>query len=228
MRNEALLFALKQHRDAVAAPVPASGAKDPGGHKRQLSAQEETPPSRSDQGTACSTADVGVQMVHSQVFAFDAIIQCRIAEDERAQNFHICSICGGTSEEALEGELTLALGLAEQSTPHGRQVPLKLDHSSRILQESTAQDYEAARMNLSEMVGDLKQLHELLRGSMGKIRSMHDWRACEEWSGESALKDRDTANIQADHEGRYRSIGGVYVAEESSGLSHGALQLHLL
>lgn len=132
-----------------------------------------------------STADVGVQMVHSQVFALDAIIQCKIADDERAQNSTICSICGGTAEEALEGELTLALGLADQRIEqrmHASEAPDKAFGLSEG-------ECETARMPLSEMRGELKQLHDSLRGNMHNMMASHGRHESEQSAAASVLVD---------------------------------------
>jgi hypothetical protein len=77
MRNEALLFALKKQRAAApeGAAVGPAAVHAPARH-------------------AQATADAAVQMVHSQVFALDAIIQCKIAEDE-------CAVCRARGDDTL-------------------------------------------------------------------------------------------------------------------------------
>lgn len=179
MRNEALLFALKQHRDTGAVPSVAAAATS-GTVGRKAAHDPCAAPSTVAAALPGerSTADVGVQMVHSQVFALDAIIQCKIADDERAQNSTICSICGGTAEEALEGELTLALGLADQRIAQRKHTSDAFGMGGDGFRGHTAGQCEAARVQLSEMTGELQQLHESLTRSMRKLlpaQNKHAW-----------------------------------------------------
>lgn len=176
MRNEALLFALKQQRDTGTVSSVSRGASiGTAAQKRPHVLGGDATSSAGGPASSRSTADVGIQMVHSQVFALDAIIQCKIAEDERTQNCTICSICGGTAEEALEGELTLALGLADQRIPPR----IYLQEAAKSACGLSEGDCEVACMQLSEMRGELKQVHQSLQTSMGKLSPTHDAHASE-------------------------------------------------
>jgi hypothetical protein len=195
MRNEALLFALKQQRDACTALTVTGGASV--AHDK-FHSSDAVPSGSSDSTGARSTADVGVQMVHSRVFALDAIIQCRIAEDERNQSFSVCSICGGTVEEALDGELTLALGLADQKASERDIPPVTLGKGCNSTQQQQ-DDYESAHMQLQEMRLELQQLHESLKESISKIVVMNGRHAHEGQSTASLLIDAGAVNADVNY-----------------------------
>ena len=78
MRNEALLFALKQQRDGAGGEPVARGVSIGTGSNKRSHASGSDPCPPGHHKNTRSTADVGVQMVHSQVFALDAIIQCKL------------------------------------------------------------------------------------------------------------------------------------------------------
>ena len=202
MRNEALLFALKQQRDGAGGEPVARGVSIGTGSNKRSHASGSDPCPPGHHKNTRSTADVGVQMVHSQVFALDAIIQCKLADDERAQNLNICSVCGGTAEEALEGELTLALGLGGQRIQHRTHSPEALGKRSG----STEGECEAARMQLSEMRGELQQLHTSLRGSLHNLKgATHNSHAWEQRP--AALLLADAAEESLEHDGA-ACVGG--------------------
>ena len=217
MRNEALLFALKQQRDCGGAASAARGAPFGSGiNKRSHASGADSSPS-GDRTSTRPTADVGVQMVHSQVFALDAIIQCKIADDERVQNATICSICGGTAEEALEGELTLSLGLGDQRIQHRAHSPESLGKGDGPAEA----ECEAACMQLSDMRRDLQQLHASLRGSMHKMTVSRDRHAREHQPPALLLED-SAAEIVEHTDG----AGAAGVAEGPADDSGGNSLLH--